>query len=298
MAVNPLSTSNLISIPREYNYVAAFLTLACNFRCTYCINRPENVCHPRPLLSASAWIDYLNRLDLPDDLPISFQGGEPSLHPDFFEILKGIRSGIHIDILTNLSFDVERFARELSPERFKRKAPYASIRVTYHPGQSKLEDVVDKIRYLVDRGYPIGLYSIRVPGHEKLIEKVQSLVEPLGIDYRTKEYLGLNRGQAFGTYHYENAVFANTRQQVQCRTTELLIAPDGKVHRCHRDLYVGENGIGSISERHLYRPSYEFRACSKFGECNPCDLKRKTNRFQVDGHASVEILFQEQLLTV
>jgi hypothetical protein len=118
---------------------------------------------------------------------------------------------------------------------------------------------------------------------------VKGLVEPLGIDYRTKEYLGYSKGQAWGTYHYEGGVFADQLRTVECRTTELLMAPDGRVYRCHRDLYVSEHSIGRIAGSDVYQPSFQFRSCDKFGNCNPCDLKRKTNRFQVDGHASVEI---------
>ena len=33
----------------------------------------------------------------------------------------------------------------------------------------------------------------------------------------------------------------------------------------------------------------KFRPCEVYGHCNPCDIKVKTNRFQVFGHTSVEI---------
>jgi MoaA/NifB/PqqE/SkfB family radical SAM enzyme len=280
-----------ISLPSTANYIAAFLTLSCNLRCNYCINRPDQACQPRDLLSARDWLGWLNQLDLPDDLPITLQGGEPSLHPGFLEIIQGLRPGLHVDILTNLSFDVENFVRTIPPERFQRKAPYAAIRVTYHPGQSDLESLMKKFVYLKDRHYPIGLYSIRIPGTERLIEKLGTRARELGIDYRTKEYLGHWRGEVLGTYHYDNAVMAKELKDVQCRTTEVLIAPNGNVHRCHRDLYQNEFAIGHILDD--YRPVFAFRSCGKFGECNPCDVKRKTDRFQRDGHASVEIKFPQ-----
>jgi len=40
----------------------------------------------------------LNRLDCPVDLPITLQGGEPSLHPDFIWIIKNIKKSLNIDI--------------------------------------------------------------------------------------------------------------------------------------------------------------------------------------------------------
>jgi hypothetical protein len=289
MRGSDIMTDSPISLPPTANYIAAFLTLSCNLRCNYCINRPDQACQPRGLLSAREWLSWLNRLELPDDLPITLQGGEPSLHPEFLQLIQGLRSDLHVDILTNLSFDVEKFARAIPPERFQRPAPYAAIRVTYHPGQSDLDSLLEKFVYLKERNYPIGLYSIRIPGTERLIEKLGTRARELGIDYRTKEYLGHWRGEVLGTYHYDDAVMAKELRRVQCRTTEVLISPNGAVHRCHRDLYQNEFAVGHILDD--YRPIFAFRSCEKFGECNPCDVKRKTDRFQKDGHASVEIKF-------
>lgn len=33
----------------------------------------------------------------------------------------------------------------------------------------------------------------------------------------------------------------------------------------------------------------KFRPCEFYGNCNPCDVKVKTDRFQVFGHTSCEI---------
>jgi len=67
---------------------------------------------------------------------------------------------------------------------------------------------------------------------------------------------------------------------VRCRTTELLIDPGGDVFRCHRDLYSGETPIGNILDPEFYIDE-GFRECDSYGFCNPCDVKLKTNRFQI-----------------
>ncbi|MEK6578100.1 MAG: radical SAM/SPASM domain-containing protein [Bdellovibrionota bacterium] len=281
----------LISLPKEINYIAAFLTLSCNYKCSYCINHPENECLPRPTLAANAWVKYLNRLTLPVDLPITFQGGEPTQYPGFYDLIAGLNKNLRVDLLTNLSFDVEQFVKCIPPSRFYRSAPYAPIRVTYHPGQVKIDELLEKLIYLKEQKYPIGLYSIRIPGTEKLIENLKIKTTQLGIDYRTKEFLGTWRGKILGDYHYDGGLFSKNLKKCICRTSEFLIGPDGSVYRCHRDLYRMENPIGNILEGE-YQPHYMYRPCDKFGDCNPCDLKRKTNRFQQDGHASVEIQFK------
>ena len=79
-----------IQIPPEYNYAAVFLTMACNLRCSYCINHFGQKAANRKILSGRDWISGLNRIISRDDLPITFQGGEPALHKDFIYIVNNI----------------------------------------------------------------------------------------------------------------------------------------------------------------------------------------------------------------
>jgi MoaA/NifB/PqqE/SkfB family radical SAM enzyme len=282
-----------IEIPENYNYIAVFLTLACNLRCSYCINWFENGDYERGHLSGEEWVRGLNRIISRDDLPVTLQGGEPSLQRDFIYILNNIRPDLNIDILTNLQFDVEEFIEKVDPERIKRKAPYASIRVSYHPETMELEPLVKRVLRLQDAGYSIGIWGVIHPKQEQEILKAQEYCRSLGIDFRTKEFLGEYEGRMYGTYKYPGACDRVFEKSVLCRTTELIIGPKGKIYRCHSDLYEGRQAIG-----HLLDPGFEidnkFRPCSVFGHCNPCDIKVKTNRFQIFGHTSVEILFQDE----
>ena len=109
----------------------------------------------------------------------------------------------------------------------------------------------------------------------------------MGIDFRTKEFLGELRGKVYGTYKYQAGLNGNPKKAL-CRTTELLIAPDMSVYRCHADLYNQRNPLG-----HLLDPEFRIedkpRTCEWFGLCNPCDIKTKFDRFQEMGHCAVEV---------
>ena len=105
---------NPVIIPENYNYIAVFLTLACNLKCAYCINRYGNDEAAKKHLSGKEWVEGLNRIVSRDDIPLTLQGGEPSLHKDFIYILNNIKPGLNIDILTNLQFDGNGFIRKLS----------------------------------------------------------------------------------------------------------------------------------------------------------------------------------------
>jgi len=137
-------------------------------------------------------------------------------------------------------------------------------------------------------GFYVGIYSVMVPDNVKHIEEVQTRCKALGIDFRVKEYLGFDGEVWHGQYKYMDAISQEIRKSCLCRTSELIVGPDGEVHRCHSDLYGGRKGIGHILDNNFQIDNH-FRPCDWYGHCNPCDIKVKTNRFQIFGHTSVEI---------
>jgi hypothetical protein len=276
----------------HHNYVGFFLTFACNLNCPYCIN-----CHGqgRPIqksMEPGEWIEAANRLVLRDDLPLTLQGGEPTLYKGFYRLVNEVREEIKMDLMTNMMFEVTEFIRNVPLWRFNREAPYAPIRVSYHPGQNTIDDLIRKTLMLQDAGFRVGLYGIEHPD-EKMRARILEAQERclnLGIDFRTKEFLGSHGGRSYGTFKYHGSVDGAHLKHCDCKTTEILIDPSGYAYRCHSDLYKGRNPIGHILEPGFTEESIEiFRSCDYYGDCNPCDVKVKTNRFQILGHTSVEI---------
>jgi len=282
-----------VSITEDCNYVAAFLTFACPYRCSYCINSFESApgSYGR-MMRGGDWIRGLSRLtnlEQADGLvPVTLQGGEPSMHPEFYEIINSLPERIRIDILTNLSFDVEEMIAKVNPDRLRREAPYASIRVSYHPQQMDLDETLAKTHRLLEAGFHIGIWSVRHPQQEKIVLAAQERATREGIDFRLKDFLGYYNGKLYGQYKYPDACSMQSQQQVQCRTTELIIGPGGEVYRCHHHLYENYPPMDHILDPEFQHTS-EFQPCDCYGHCNPCDIKVKTNRLQQFGYTSVEI---------
>ena len=277
-----------LKIPHNYNYIGAFLTLSCNYRCSYCLNRFGALKTNHKLLSGEEWVSGLNRIICPENIPVTLQGGEPSLHKDFIYILNNLKPKLKIDILTNLQFDVDEFIKKVSPKRLKRSASYASIRISFHPEVMDLNDTIHKTLKMLNSGFNVGVWGILHPSYEEVILRAREICQSRGIDFRTKEFLGNYNGRLYGTYKYEGACDYKNAGNVKCKTTELLIGPEGSIYRCHSDLYEKRSAIGHIIENKLVIAD-EDRQCIFFGRCNPCDVKIKTNRFQKYGHTSVEI---------
>jgi MoaA/NifB/PqqE/SkfB family radical SAM enzyme len=273
-----------IVLPASYNYIAAFLTLRCNLRCSYCINRYETGREEEKRMGVADWIRALDRIESRPDLPVTLQGGEPTLHRGFFTIVNEVKPELNIDLLTNGRFGMESFMWHVSEDRMKRDAPYASIRFSYHPHQMDLYSLVFKVSVMKERGYSVGIWMVDVPGNKKYKEQAQAMCKNAGIDFRLKEYLS----ETFGTYKWPEAISKKVRKKVYCKTTELIIGPDGSVYKCHADLYENRKPIGNITDESFMCLDV-WRECENFGHCNPCDIKVKNNRFQQYGHTSVDI---------
>ncbi len=282
-------TLKQIVLPDSYNYIAMFITLDCNLYCSYCINRFGELNFKRRVLDGDEWLRGINRIVSSHDLPVTLQGGEPTLHHDFFSIVNGIRPGLAIDILTNLEVDLGQFMENIVPGRLKRDAPYASIRVSYHPEVMDIKKLAAKVLSFLEAGYSIGIWGVLHPKWELEILRARDYCLGLGIDFRTKEFLGEYDGVMYGRFSYHGALIRDKGPLVSCRTTELIIGPDGGIYRCHGDLYEGRVPIGNILDPEFVLTD-EFRRCDYYGFCNPCDIKLKTDRFQAFGHTSVEIL--------
>ncbi len=276
-------------VPERYNYIATFLTLACNLDCSYCINLHEDPGGGRGRIvtrhmGMADWVGAINRIDTQGRMPITLQGGEPTVFKHFYDIMERVDTRHRFDLLTNLQFDPAVFARRVPKILFSREAPYAPIRVSYHPGQNTMEELLPKALALQESGFRVGLYGVLFPPQREHILEVQEKAQKAGLDFRTKEYLGKGAGHL----KYADGVEGAFNKFCLCRTSELLIAPSGYVMRCHSDLYEGRLPVGHILDPE-FRLEDKFRPCFVYGHCNPCDVKIKTNRFQIFGHTSCDI---------
>jgi len=284
-----------VIIPKETDYVGVYLTNRCFLSCPYCIT---NIFNPyintnlQSELSSSDWISSINRLRLPEGVPVTLQGGEPFLHKGIWEILENIQH--KADILTALPVNVnpDAFKALKTLDWNKRDAPYPTIRVSFHHGQNDYRDLINRIKELQEI-VSIGLFHIEHPEYPDLTEEVREYAKKQGVEFRTKIFLGIWEGKVYGRYKYKDASSGHQiGKEVQCRNTVLPIGPEGTIYRCHSDLYADRKdlAIGCITDPDL-EIKHMHRKCLSYGLCSPCDIKIKTNHLQQDGYCSVDIKF-------
>ena len=274
----------MLELPIQINYSEAYLTLKCNLNCDYCINDDSGVVRDRKLLSAEQWIDGLSSINFKH--PLTLGGGEPTIHPEFFKLVRDMPSNIDLDLLTNLQFNADRFIAEVPKSRFKGNGAFKSIRASFHQTHDPLE-VIAKLSKLQDAGFGVGLFGINHPDNTERNIQMSELSRKAGVYFFIKDFLGDYGGYTTGIYRYPFAVDKGKINRVRCRINEFITDPEGDVYGCHKDLYKKHRPIQNILDK---KPiNLDFRECGECGNCNPCDIKLKTNRFLKMGYSSVEI---------
>ncbi len=99
-----------LSVPAVYTLE---LTSACNNHCPGCSNIYA-ASRPPALKTAKEWADLLSPI-LSEAVQVRLSGGEPTLHPEFFDILSYVVSfGVHVTVFTNGRWrDPERFINSM-----------------------------------------------------------------------------------------------------------------------------------------------------------------------------------------
>ena len=296
----PSMKMNKILVPHDYDYVGVYLTDKCFLKCPYCltshhgstfIGRKDAV-----YLGAKDWVKGLNRLELPKDVPISLQGGEPFLFHDIWEILESLEH--KIDIMTALPpfLKREHFLRLKTLAWNQRPAPYPTIRVSYHKGQNDFKELVDRIADLNDI-LSIGLYYLTHPSNSKEeIKEMKLYAKHRGVEFRAKDFLGFYEGKMYGKLKYPGSSEGKRKGvAVLCRNTVVPIAPDGRIYLCHSDLYFNraDRALGHILDEDFDFPIGHL-PCPNFGLCSECDVKIKTNHLQQYGYTSIDVRFIEE----
>lgn len=149
------------------------LCYSCNYRCPYC-GVWEKESKNKLSLNAGEWLDIWKGIfDKYGPCHIFMSGGEPSVYPYFYELVKKLTEMHSVEICTNLSWEVDRIISEVFPPKLK-------IAPTFHPSQTGFEDFFVKAVKIKEYLPNSQVYYVAYSG--------QQIKEMPGRSARLKEY--------------------------------------------------------------------------------------------------------------
>ena len=251
-----------------------FITLNCNLRCPYCITHMhgKDTNHNYMMRGGDDWITALNNLE--DVQDYIFNGGEPTLHPEFAKIINSLKSARLVAIGTNLAH--KRSFDKILAVKTRDKLV---VDVSLHFG-ADTDKVLHRARLLADFHVDIRIHIVKWPGWgieaEKMIEKSRAL----GLNTWELEYLGFHGGKFHAGDNAQqirvDSCGQDATKTVNCWPTMYRpIAPNGDVYICHRLMYCQDTTgvIGNIFDG--VKAADGHVVCDKYGQCNPCDFPRR-----------------------
>ncbi len=165
------------------------LVYTCNYRCSYCFytssgwenQYPMNVFPGLERLTA-IW-ERMHAIYGPCHIQIA--GGECSTYPNFYDFIKMMLSRHTVTMVTNLSFDVEKFVSMVDLKRM-------FIGASYHPQFSEFEKFLSKCVYLKEKGIPnLFVNFVAYPDQLDGMPEYKRRVNEAGFEFYVDPFTGI-----------------------------------------------------------------------------------------------------------
>lgn len=237
-------------------------------------------------MTASQWTSALNRLDPASCAPVALINGGPALHPEFNEIIEGLNNELKVTFVTSLQFDIPEFIKQARPGRF------VQIHAGYAPETLKADEVVARSNNLKDSGFDITVIMPVRPDIALFEPEIRHKCESAGIDFIARDMPEPGASGRDGKLKWDDCCGAAYMKNVLCRTTGVLIAPDGNVYRCHSNLYNRADPVVHILSP-FFPATKKFLPCGRYGGCDPADVALSPSR-NPGSAISVDIIFEAE----
>ncbi len=170
----------------------------CNYNCSYCYapkpqditfeNNPNNIAKYEKLVNiVDSWKFIYDKYG---SSRIRLDGGEPSIYPNFFEIVKELSKIHRLQMNTNLSFDINKFCDISNPETIR-------IDASLHCEYTRLETFIDKLNILKQKGYKLTVSYVGYPDFLENIPLAKKAIENMNIPFFVHPYSGFYEGRQY-----------------------------------------------------------------------------------------------------
>lgn len=168
----------------------------CNMDCKMCYIRisPEEMRRQGEILPAKTWIDFGRQMIKEGLMFLLLTGGEPLLHPEFYEIYHALRNmGLYITINTNGTLITPKTVSEFqkNPPRRVNISLYGASDEAYGRlcgNPQGFTQTIHGIRLLLDAGISVKVNFISTPYNIEDLENVIHITEELNIPISTPTY--------------------------------------------------------------------------------------------------------------
>ena len=288
-------------VEKELNFVWLELTEACNLRCIHCYDGDEHMAHSSEQMSFEQWKTILNQLKNLDCKKIEFIGGEPTVYPRFFDLLK---YAVSIDLKAEIYSNLLLFTKDLVNYI---KAHNITVHFSIYGSKAKIHDPITgkagsfkKTIYwakeLIKNGVKVIPAITIMRKNQDDYENIMNLLKSLHIDLRliavdtpratdkrtveniipnsNAKYISFRAGPNFSITksYFDRANYTNT-----CLFGKFSIQPNGNVSPCEFARNIVYGNLKSESVKEILQSEvlnrFWFLDFSKIEKCSCCEYR-------------------------
>ncbi|GEM_PF-2215380 len=167
--------------------VDIIFTYRCNLHCPFCDEQPfRREEERRPELTTEEWCRIIDEVSAAHPLQILFTGGEPFIHPGFWQMLDHtVKGNMRFVILSNGTLITKEMAQRLADYK---RCDYIQISLDgLEPehdairGKGMFRKAVDAIHYLADAGLQVRVNTVVTPESYTRMPEFAQFLETLPI---------------------------------------------------------------------------------------------------------------------
>lgn len=262
----------------------------CNYQCSYC-NTPkpwdppgkwdknrDKIVYPHTDKLLEIWQDIYNKYG---SCEIHITGGEPFVYPSFLKLIHFLSTIHTLEIITNLSTDVNEIINNVAPDRVR-------IGTTFHPDFIDLDEFLGKHLVLRKNGFETWANYVVYPPQMDKMAGFKKEFDKLGISFNLQPYMGNFNGKEYPAGYdaqelahlkdcYDNNDIVNTKtvewktgtdykktKNKLCRMGQMYakIYPNGDAYRCCGSV---KGAIGN-----LFNGTFKLLDEALPCDCEPC----------------------------
>lgn len=213
----------------------------CNYKCKYCLIPfyhkvlTKRIPLPKPEQWLTAWHNIYNKYG---EVFIEISGGEPTIYPDFYILIKEISRFHKLAISTNLSFNPNLFVNNFDPKRI-------FIYPSFHPQQVNLDSFLKKVLKLKSHGFNIpGIFSVAYPSEIKNLSLYKHILNDFSLPLIVQPFKGYYKFKNYPNNYTKKEISNLIRLTNSCFTK---LFPNNKNKLCSAGVnYARVNFLGNV----------------------------------------------------
>jgi radical SAM protein with 4Fe4S-binding SPASM domain len=292
-------------------HVTIELSLKCNERCLHCYNFDRSGALPRDIVNNELTSDEILRLidevQTAGTLYLTFTGGEPLLHPDFFKFVARARQRhLAVRLKTNGTLLTSEKAKQLAAAQvsYVEVSLYGTNADT-HDSFTRLrgsfERTVAGVRNARDAGLLVHVNFILNQKNKDQLEQLEKLARQLNVEYTVGTELtarhdatvssrdfGLTTDDLKELYNgpnknlFKGAINVSDNIQCPCAKNKCAISSTGAVYPCiGAPIKSGDIRKQSFAEIWNHSPQFNWirkLTIDDFPKCKPCSYRKFCQR--------------------